>query len=171
MYPLAVAGRNMAGGRILHIGWLPDGGGNLSRVRSVRQSGTMVAGQREAMVVEDDKDSRRLVATCLRRLGLVVYEAKDGAEAARLLEQMTPDLVCLDLRLPDGNGLSVCELMRKSDRLHDVPVLVISALAQPSDLEAAEAVGADDYLIKPFRTNALTQSVRELMAFSELSAS
>src|SRR2546430_14342671 len=94
-----------------------------------------------AVVVELKKKKRRLVATCLCRLGLVVYEAKDGAEAARLLEQMTPDLVCLDLRLPDGNGLSVCELMRKSDRLHDVPGPVLTAPARPPALEAAEADG------------------------------
>ena len=131
----------------------------------------MPEARREAMVVEDDADGRRLVSACLRRLGLVVHEVKNAVEAAKLLESLTPDLVCLDLRLPDGNGLSVCEQMRASERLHDVPVLVISALAQPSDLEAAEQVGADDYLVKPFRTAALTASVRELMALSELSPS
>ena len=131
----------------------------------------MPEARREAIVVEDDADGRRLVSTCLRRLGLVVHEVKNAAEAAKLLESLTPDLVCLDLRLPDGDGLSVCEQMRASERLHDVPVLVISALAQPSDLERAEQVGADDYLVKPFRTAALTESVRELMALSELSPS
>jgi CheY-like chemotaxis protein len=131
----------------------------------------MLPGRREAMVVEDDPDARRLVTSCLRRLGMVVHQAKNGAEAVKLLESMTPDLVCLDLRLPDFNGLVVCEKMRASERLQDVPVLVISALAQPADLERAEAVGADDYLIKPFRAAALAASVRELMAFSELSPS
>ncbi|HZC79848.1 MAG TPA: response regulator [Ktedonobacterales bacterium] len=123
------------------------------------------------MVVEDDADSRRLVSTCLRRLGLVVHEVQNGAEAAKLLQSLTPDLICLDLRLPDGNGLQVCELMRASERLRDVPVLVISALAQPSDLERAEQVGADNYLVKPFRAAALAESVRELMALSALSPS
>lgn len=131
----------------------------------------MPPGRREAMVVEDDPDARRLVTSCLRRLGLVVHQAKNGAEAVKLLESMTPDLVCLDLRLPDGDGLAVCEKMRASERLQDVPVLVISALAQPADLERAEAVGVDDYIVKPFRTAALTASVRELMALSELSPS
>lgn len=144
---------------------------NLSRGAVVRQNSMMHPGRREAMVVEDDPDARRLVSACLRRLGLVVHEVKNGAEAAKLLESLTPDLVCLDLRLPDGNGLQVCERMRASQRLHDVPVLVISALAQPSDLEAAEQVGADDFLVKPFRTAALAESVRELMARSELSPS
>jgi len=131
----------------------------------------MPEGRREAIVVEDDAASRRLVSACLRRLGLTVHEVKNRADAAKLLESLTPDLVCLDLRLPDGSGLQVCEAMRASERLRDVPVLVISALAQPSDLEKAEEVGADDYLVKPFRTAALTQSVRALMALSELSAS
>ena len=131
----------------------------------------MAALRHEALVVEDDADARRLVSGCLRRMGIVVHEVKNGADATRFLEKLTPDLVCLDLRLPDGNGLRVCEFIRASARLHDVPVLIISALAQPADLEKAEAVGADDYLVKPFRAAALTQSVRELMARSELSGS
>jgi len=131
----------------------------------------MQPGRREAMVVEDDPDARRLVTACLRRLGMVVHQAKSGAEAVKLLESLTPDLVCLDLRLPDFNGLLVCEKMRASERLQNVPVLVISALAQPADLEKAEQMGADDYLVKPFRAAALAASVRELMALSEVSPS
>src|SRR5437763_178198 len=131
----------------------------------------MPPSSREVMVVEDDPDARHLVTSCLRRMGLVVHEVKNNAEATRLLDTLTPDLVCLDLRLPDGNGLSVCEKMRASERLHDVPVLVISALSETTHMERAEAVGANGYLLKPFRAAALTLSVRELMARSALAAS
>jgi CheY-like chemotaxis protein len=132
----------------------------------------MFKGQhREALIVEDDPDARRMVATCLRRMGFSIHEVKSNAEAVKWLEGLTPDVVLLDLRLPDGNGLRVCESIRASERLRDVPVLVISALAAPSDLEKAEAVGADEYLVKPFRTAALTASVRDLVARSEFSPS
>jgi len=131
----------------------------------------MPSSPREILLVEDDPHARRLVTSCLRRMGLVVHEVKSNAEAAQMLDTLTPDLVCLDLRLPDGNGLTVCEKMRASERLHDVPVLVISALAEASHMEHAEAVGANEYLVKPFRAAALTLSVRELMARSALAAS
>ncbi|HYS08235.1 MAG TPA: response regulator [Myxococcales bacterium] len=125
----------------------------------------------EALVVEDDADARRLVGSCLRRLGLRVTEAATGAEAAALLDRSIPDVICLDLRLPDASGLALCEQIRSSARLRDVPVVVISALAQPSDLAQAEVAGANGYVTKPFRAHALAQSIREVLALSSVAAS
>jgi DNA-binding response OmpR family regulator len=126
---------------------------------------------REALIVEDDPDVRRLLAACLRRMGFHIHEVKSGGEAVRWLEVLTPDLVLLDLRLPDVSGLRVCERIRASKRLRDVPVLVISALTAPSDFHSAEAVGVDDYLVKPFHAAELTESVRELVGRSEITPS
>ena len=122
--------------------------------------------QPEALVVEDDADARRLVASCLRLLGLRVVEAATGAEAFALLDRSVPAVICLDLRLPDASGLALCERIRASARLRDVPVVVITALARPSDRAQAEMAGADEYVIKPFRMDALTDAVRELLAQS-----
>jgi CheY-like chemotaxis protein len=126
---------------------------------------------REALVVDDDPDARRLVSTCLRRMGLSVREAATAADATALLQRSTPDLICLDLCLPDGSGFTICEDLRRTPRLRDVPVLVISALGQPADRAQAHAAGADDYLTKPFRTSALSDSVRELLGLSSIGAS
>jgi CheY-like chemotaxis protein len=125
----------------------------------------------EALVVEDDADARRLVAVCLRRLGLRVMEAATGAEAGELLDRSVPDVICLDLRLPDGSGLALCERIRSTARLRDVPVVVISALTQPADLVKAEVAGANGYLTKPFRVQALAESIREVLALSSVAAS
>ena len=122
-------------------------------------------------MIEDDPDARRLVAACLRRLGLRVHEAASGAEARVVLERTTPDLICLDLRLPDGSGLALCEQIRASPRLCDVPVVVISALTRPIDRAQAEVAGADEYMTKPFRPDALAESVRELIARSSVAPS
>lgn len=121
--------------------------------------------------MEDDPDARRLVAACLQRLGLRVHEATTEARALAILEGLTPDLLCVDLRLPDGSGFAICEHVRRTPRLRDVPVLVISALSQPVDRDQAQAAGADGYLTKPFRTSALAESVRELLALSAVAAS
>ena len=125
----------------------------------------------DALIVEDDPDARRLVATCLRRLGLRVFEAATAAQALAALERATPNLVCLDLRLPDASGFSVCEHLRRTPRLTDVPVLVITALGEAADRAQAHAAGADEYLTKPFRATALVASVRQLLALSAVAAS
>jgi len=128
-------------------------------------------GDREAVVVEDDPDARRLVAGCLRRLGLRVHEAATGAEAIALLERGTPDLICLDLRLPDASGVALCERIRATPKLRDVPVVVITALTRPIDRVQAEVAGANGYLVKPFRADAFADAVLEVMALSSVAPS
>ena len=125
----------------------------------------------DAVVIDDDPDTRRLLAACLRRLGFRVREAATASEGRVLLEEGTPDLICLDLRLPDASGLLVCEQIRASSRLRDVPVIVISALNRPIDRAQAEVAGADEYVTKPFRTAAFVDSVRELIALSSVAPS
>jgi CheY-like chemotaxis protein len=124
-----------------------------------------------AIVIEDDPDARALVAACLRRLGLRVREAASAAEGLAVLAAATPDLICLDVRLPDLSGLALCERIRASPRLGDVPVMFITALAKPADRLRAEVAGADGYLTKPFRAEALTGAVRELIALSAVAPS
>jgi two-component system OmpR family response regulator len=126
---------------------------------------------REAVVIDDDPDTRRLLAACLRRLGLRVHEAATAAEARSLLERGTPDLICLDLRLPDASGLALCEQIRASAHLRDVPVMVITALNRPIDRAQAEVAGADEYVTKPFRAASFADSVRELIALSSVAPS
>jgi two-component system OmpR family response regulator len=136
-------------------------------VRSARQSKL----DQDAVIIDDDPDTRRLLGACLRRLGFRVHEAATAAEGRILLDRGTPDLICLDVRLPDANGLLVCEQIRASSRLRDVPVMVITALNRPIDRAQAEVAGADEYVTKPFRTGALADSVRELVALSSVAPS
>jgi two-component system chemotaxis response regulator CheY len=102
------------------------------------------------LVVEDDPEVRKLVRKSLERLAFTVAEARTGKEAMELLAKSEPDLVCLDLMLPEQSGYEICEYIRKTTALRSVPVLVISARALPEDRAHAEEVGADAYLIKPF---------------------
>jgi DNA-binding response OmpR family regulator len=125
----------------------------------------------EAIVIEDDRETRRLVREYLRRMGLRVLEAASAGEGSALLDLTTPSLICLDLRLPDRCGLSLCEQVRSSARLHDVPVLVISGLSGPIHRVRAEVAGVDDFIAKPFAAAALTRSVRDLIALSAVAAS
>jgi CheY-like chemotaxis protein len=151
----------------------PNGVASGSRLRlnGLVRNALLAGCELEALVIEDDPDARRLVSVCLRRLGLRVHEAATGAEAAAMLDRAIPDVICLDLRLPDASGLSLCEQVRATPRLRDVPVVVITALARPIDRAQAEVAGADQYLVKPFRVDALTDSVCQLIGLSSVAAS
>lgn len=118
---------------------------------------------RSALVVEDDPEVRKLVRKSLERLDFVVTEARTGKEAMDLLAKSQPELVCLDLMLPEQSGYEICEHIRRTTGLRHVPVLVISARALPEDRAHAEEVGADAYLIKPFSFADFNTKVTTLM--------
>lgn len=99
------------------------------------------------LVVDDELAVRRVLATSLPAHGFRVVEAEDGASALRQAEQYVPDLVLLDLGLPDLDGV---EVVRRLRAWSAVPVLVLSARAQETSKVAALDAGADDYVTKPF---------------------
>jgi DNA-binding response OmpR family regulator len=115
--------------------------------RSTRLTGTV-------LIVDDEAKLRRLVREYLVRDGFTVLEAGTGGRALELLAAEDPDLVLLDLRLPDLPGEEVARLVRKAS---EVPIIVLSAKAGENDRVMGLRLGADDYVVKPF-------SVRELVA-------
>jgi|GEM_PF-207087 len=119
--------------------------------------------RRTVLVVEDDPAVRRLVTTYLERMGLSAMEAGDGRTALRRLTETVPDLVCLDLMLPELSGYEVCEFIRQSPRLRDVPVMVMSGRALPNDRAHAAEVGVSAYLIKPFSHGEFCNQVSALL--------
>lgn len=120
--------------------------------------------RRLALVVEDHPEARALVRTFLLAMGLDVVDVAEGRSAIRILEQSRPDLVCLDLMLPELTGYEVCEYVRSRPDLKDVPILIMSARAKPMDRAFAEEVGATAYLIKPFKRSEFNRAVDACMA-------
>ncbi len=109
------------------------------------------------LVVEDEKELRRFIRAALTAHGHRLLEAGTVAEAKALATSSSPDLVLLDLGLPDGDGLELLAALREWSR---VPVIVISARGREDDKVAALDAGADDYLTKPFGTNELLARMR-----------
>jgi two-component system chemotaxis response regulator CheY len=120
--------------------------------------------RRKALVVEDNPDARALVSTYLQTMDLDVTAVAEGRSAIRALQTAPPDLVCLDLMLPELSGFEVCEFMRSTPELRDVPILVMSARAKPMDRAFAEEVGATAYLVKPFKRNEFRRAVNVCIA-------
>ena len=115
----------------------------------------------DLIVVEDDGAVRELVTHVLERAGHAVRAAPDAATLHRLLSVRPPDLVVLDLTLPDGDGLSLARDLR--GRGGDLGIVVLSALGEAMDRVAGLEVGADDYLAKPFECDELVARVEVVL--------
>jgi two-component system KDP operon response regulator KdpE len=112
------------------------------------------------LVIDDEQQIRRAVARALVARGHEVEVAGDGSSGLELLATFNPDLVILDLNMPDLSGFEVCGIIRKTQT---VPILVLSVRDDESDKVQALDLGADDYLTKPFGTDELLARVRALL--------
>ena len=112
------------------------------------------------LVIEDDASIRRFLRSALEHEGFVVDEATDGASGVASIVRTRPDLLVLDLGLPDRDGVEVTRDVR---RWSSVPILILSARATEDDKIDALDAGADDYLTKPFGVGELTARTRALL--------
>ncbi|MDP8917338.1 MAG: response regulator [Pseudomonadota bacterium] len=126
------------------------------------------------LIVEDDADDRDLLARAFKRAGIDVplWFAKDGDEAVAYLEgvafdmsQATPFIVLLDLKLPRRSGFEVLEWIKRNARLRRIPVIILTSSRENVDLERAYDLGANSYLVKPARPEALRQMVEHINAY------
>ncbi len=121
------------------------------------------------LTVMADPALKQSVEKQLKALAFDVMLVSDAESAIHELGTRKPHLVCIDLRLPRDSGYEVCEFMRRTQRLRDVPILVMSERSSAADRAYAEEAGADGFLPKPFSMNQFTQQVRSLMAGDPLS--
>lgn len=112
------------------------------------------------LVVEDDADCRELVESLLSSAGYDVIGAKTAVDALCVVERVRPDLVILDLMLPDVSGHEVARHLANDWRAFDVPIIVLSALADEGHKMVARFSGVYDYLEKPFSCSQLLHRVR-----------
>ncbi len=116
------------------------------------------------VLAEDDVDIRDLVQIVLEGLDLQVKAVGTGAEALQACRDSVPRLLLLDITMPGMNGLEVCRAIRADDNLHDLPVILMTARAQASDVAAGIEAGADTYIIKPFGPIELREHVEAILA-------
>jgi two-component system, OmpR family, phosphate regulon response regulator PhoB len=108
------------------------------------------------LVIEDEKDLQTLLVYNLKQAGHEVFAASQGNDGLRLAREQRPDLVLLDLMLPDRSGTEVCRALKQESATRGIPVMMVTAKGEEIDRVLGFELGADDYVVKPF-------SVRELM--------
>ena len=112
------------------------------------------------LIVEDDPHTVEVVRLYLRRDGHTVLTASNGKDGLRMAQESAPDLVVLDLMLPEMGGLEVCRELRKES---DVPIVMLTARVEEEDRVAGFELGADDYVTKPFSPRELAARIRAVL--------
>lgn len=115
------------------------------------------------LVVEDEADILELIRYNFEREGYVVVTAENGEDALRLVPTETPDLVLLDLMLPGVDGLDVCRELKRGPETAKIPIIMVTAKGEESDVVAGLELGADDYVAKPFSMKILIARVRMVL--------
>jgi DNA-binding response OmpR family regulator len=124
--------------------------------------------QQRLLLIDDDARLTGMLSDYLRAAGFEVDVAGTLAQGRQALEARVPDLLVLDLMLPDGDGLDFCRTLRGDARLRRLPVLMLSARGEPMDRILGLELGADDYLAKPFEPRELQARVKALLRRSGL---
>jgi two-component system phosphate regulon response regulator PhoB len=114
--------------------------------------------------VDDDPDIRDMLRFKLAKAGYEVHTEEDGETGLAAARQLQPDLVLLDWMMPRLTGPEVCRELRREDSDSRVPVILLTAKAQESDVQRGFAAGADDYISKPFSPRELMSRVQALFA-------
>lgn len=116
------------------------------------------------LIAEDEPDIRELVAFTLRFAGHEVTTVSNGEEAVQSAFQIIPDLILMDVRMPRMTGYDACRLMKANATLQDIPVLFLSAKGQDFEIAAGLEAGAEEYLLKPFAPDQLTDRVKAILS-------
>jgi len=115
------------------------------------------------LVVDDEPDVVQLIEYNLKGAGYEVITAQDGEEAIKKARASAPDLIILDLMLPQIEGLDVCKILRRDATTADIPIVILTAKASETDRVLGLELGADDYVTKPFSPRELVLRAKRLL--------
>ena len=124
--------------------------------------------QEKILIVEDEEDVQELIRYNLEKDGYLTQSALNGREALDKAKSGVPDLILLDLMLPEVDGLEVCKLLKADAETRSIPVIMLTAKGTEADIVAGLEMGADDYITKPFSPRVLLARVKAVIRRQEL---
>src|SRR5262249_23116278 len=120
------------------------------------------SGMQRVLIVDDDPDIQRLVSYNLGQAGFEVTAAASGRKALESVQKNPPDLIILDLMLPDVDGMEVCRTLRQREDSRRIPIIMLTARSEEIDRVIGFELGADDYVPKPFSPRELVLRVKSI---------
>ncbi len=115
------------------------------------------------LIVDDEQDILELIKYNLKNEGYAVLTAETGEQAVKLARQYSPDLMVLDLMLPGIDGLEVTRILKNEDRTREIPIVMLTAKGEESDIVTGLELGADDYIPKPFSPKVLNARIKAIL--------
>jgi phosphate regulon transcriptional regulator PhoB len=119
--------------------------------------------KKKILVVDDKKDILELLEYNLEKEGYQIFRAMTGEEALARVKREAPDLIVLDLMLPGLDGLEVCKQLKKDTKTDSIPIIMLTAKGEESDIIVGLELGADDYITKPFSPKVLIARVKTVL--------
>jgi DNA-binding response OmpR family regulator len=114
------------------------------------------------LIADDELRLRKVVSLHLKKSGFTVFEAGNGKQAIDKARETKPDVIVLDVQMPEMDGLEACGIIKQDDELKETPVILLTALAQSDDIQKGTEAGADKYLTKPFSPKELIDIINNI---------
>ena len=115
------------------------------------------------LLVDDDEDLVQAIEFSLRQQNYNVVQAQNGAEAVTKAFDLQPDLILLDIMMPNLDGLTACRGIKTMEETKEIPVIMLTAKGDVETIKAAFKAGADDYIVKPFGMDKVLRKIEELL--------
>ena len=117
----------------------------------------------KVLIIEDEKDIVKMLDYNLRKEGFRIFSANNGEDGLDMARRENPDLILLDLMLPEMDGLDVCKAVKNDAKTTHIPIIILTAKAQESDKVVGLELGADDYVTKPFSPRELIARIKAVL--------
>ena len=114
------------------------------------------------LVIDDEELNRKLAIKAIEGAGHKAIEAEDGSDGIYLAKKEMPDLILLDLAMPDVDGIEVCKRIKEIDKIKNIPVIMLSAMSDRKLIDIALKTGAVDYIVKPLKVSELIKKIEQL---------
>ena len=123
--------------------------------------------QKKILIVEDEESLLKLESILLTTKGYLVQGATTGLAALEAVASEPPDLILLDIMLPELDGFEVCDRVKKNRETKHIPIILLTAKKTPEDIARGKEVGADEYITKPFKSAMVMSTIEELLKRNE----
>lgn len=119
---------------------------------------------KKILIADDNENIREALTYLLEDEGYKLWMAKDGVEALREVRNVRPDIIFLDIMMPEMNGYDVCRIIKNDPELKKTYVIMLTAKGQVAEQERGKEVGADEYIVKPFSPMEILTKIKRLLA-------